>query len=827
MRGRIGDSPLKVAIVAPSPIPFVIGGAEWLWSSLVAEINDRTEHQAELIKLPVREHNLPDLVSAYRTFASLDVGHFDLVITSKYPAWMIDHRNHHVYMVHKLRGLYDTYGAFGLPEHVNFADEDLREFGRFVGSVRERTQLEELFGRFDMLLASRGPKDPAFVFPGPLARELVHALDRVGLATTGVRRYAAISRTVASRRDYFPPGVVPEVVYPPPHLDGLECRGFAHFLFVSRLDGPKRAALVIEAMRHVSANVPLKIAGTGPEQERLQELASGDGRIEFLGPVSSRDLVSLYADAIAVVFVPLQEDFGLVALEAMRAGKPVVTCRDSGGPTEFVRDGSNGFVTEPTPQALGNALNRLASDPELARSLGAEAETTVRSVTWERTVNALMRPVHASASRARTRSRPRLVVLSTFPIYPRLGGGQIRCFYLCRALVSAYEVVIVSLAHSEEPADTKQLLEGLTETVVPKSEEHNALETELTLRAGTPLTDILAASCIEKTPAYLRELRRAASGASGAILEHPYMYPALRLAAPDLPVIYSAHNAEFDLKSQYLPIDSYGLWLRALVRQTESDAINAARLVLTCSPEDTALLSFYYGIEPARFRHIPNGVDTHKIAFTPHEIRLELQRRWLNRFLHAGHSDRRPEQIAIFVASWHPPNLDAAQRIIEFAPQLPEIFFLLIGTHCMSLDRRKLPANILPIGVVSSATKCGILAAAGVAVHPMTLGSGTNLKVAEYFAAGVPVVSTAFGVRGMSLESDVHLKIAELSRFPEEISMLLQDSARLSSMTRRAREVAESTYDWSVLAERMVESVEEALAIGERAGSRGRSCKSV
>ena len=75
----------------------------------------------------------------------------------------------------------------------------------------------------------------------------------------------------------------------------------------------------------------------------------------------------LYRDALAVLYVPYDEDYGLVTVEAMACGKPVVTTHDSGGPLEFVIDAENGFVTRPEPQALAERIDQLASDPDLAR----------------------------------------------------------------------------------------------------------------------------------------------------------------------------------------------------------------------------------------------------------------------------------------------------------------------------------------------------------------------------------------------------------------------------------------------------------------------------
>ena len=106
----------KIALVAPSPVPFREGGAERLWNGLTAELR-RQGVSVELLKAPIRERTLTQLLKGYAAFAEWDLSHFDQVVTGKYPAWAIDHPNHRVWMLHPLRGLYDRYPA-GLPDRL-------------------------------------------------------------------------------------------------------------------------------------------------------------------------------------------------------------------------------------------------------------------------------------------------------------------------------------------------------------------------------------------------------------------------------------------------------------------------------------------------------------------------------------------------------------------------------------------------------------------------------------------------------------------------------------------------------------------------------------
>jgi glycosyltransferase involved in cell wall biosynthesis len=375
---------MDVAIVAPCPIPYMIGGAENLWRGLQDHINEKTEHQAEIIKLPSRELSFSELLDSYRRFAELDLTGFDVVVSSKYPAWMVSHPRHVVYMVHKLRGLYDTYHFLGLPDRHPTDSPPVEELRAFMRSHSgEREALGEFFGRVEELRGARGLPEDLFAFPGSFIRELVHWLDDVGLASSAIHRYGAISAVVRDRPEHFPADRETFVAHPPTALRGLH-RGRGKYLFTaSRLDNAKRVGLIVEAMRHVERDVELRIAGRGPDEARLRELAAGDPRITFCGRVSEAELVELYAGARAVAFVPYIEDYGYITLEAMLSGKPVLTCSDSGGTTELVRDGVNGRIVDPQPEALARAIDELWGDRRRLRRMGAAALATGQSVTWD------------------------------------------------------------------------------------------------------------------------------------------------------------------------------------------------------------------------------------------------------------------------------------------------------------------------------------------------------------------------------------------------------------------------------------------------------------
>jgi glycosyltransferase involved in cell wall biosynthesis len=106
------------------------------------------------------------------------------------------------------------------------------------------------------------------------------------------------------------------------------------------------------------------------------------------------------------------------------------------------------------------------------------------------------------------------------------------------------------------------------------------------------------------------------------------------------------------------------------------------------------------------------------------------------------------------------------------------------------------------LGVLEDAEMDVVLGAADLALNPTTSGSGTNLKMLQYAAGGIPILTTPFGNRGLELCPDVHLWQAPLAEFPATIAQIQrQDLKERNGMVGRARDIAERHYDWRVIAD--------------------------
>lgn len=195
------------------------------------------------------------------------------------------------------------------------------------------------------------------------------------------------------------PGLPVEVLSPPvPPFDATDDDDGRTLLVLARADPRKRLALAIEAFAALRPHLPvarfaaLRLVLAGPCDPRLPEQrvvhedclsrarALGVAeKVDLAGALSDAERRALLGRAVAVLHPAPDEHFGLVPLEAMAAGRPVV-CVDAGGPKETISHGRTGLLCAPTPEAFARAIASLVSSPALARSLGRAARAEVARV---------------------------------------------------------------------------------------------------------------------------------------------------------------------------------------------------------------------------------------------------------------------------------------------------------------------------------------------------------------------------------------------------------------------------------------------------------------
>jgi len=343
---------VETILVCEAQVPFVHGGAEIHVRELVRELRARG-FLAELVSVPFKWYPKQEILPHAASWRLLDLSEsngrpVDLVIASKFPTYFVRHPRKVAWLIHQYRAAYELCGT----EYSDFGHND------------EDVGLRDTLIRLDTEMLGE------------------------------CRAIFSNARNTAARLQKYN-GLTAAPLYHPSRLSArLRGGEYGNYvLSVGRIESVKRVDLIVKAMAEVDPGVRLVVAGDGTQRANVERAAHACGvsdRITFLGTVNDEQLIELYADALLVAYPPFDEDFGYVTLEAFLARKPVITCRDSGGPIEFVIDGVNGWICDPDPSALAPAINAAASDRARVARMGDAGHARAAAITWDGVIEALV-----------------------------------------------------------------------------------------------------------------------------------------------------------------------------------------------------------------------------------------------------------------------------------------------------------------------------------------------------------------------------------------------------------------------------------------------------
>ena len=218
-----------------------------------------------------------------------------------------------------------------------------------------------------------------------------------------------------------------------------------------------------------------------------------------------------------------------------------------------------------------------------------------------------------------------------------------------------------------------------------------------------------------------------------------------------------------------------------------------ADLILAVSEIDKKFL-IKQGIQREKIVIIPNGVDT--VSFTPKVEKIN------------NSNDKNKMFQVIFVGNMeYLPNQEAASLIInQIAPKvlnrIKNVNFILIGRTPLKLKNNL--KNITFTGVVDNVA--GHLTASDVAIAPLLQGSGTRLKILEYFSCGLPVISTSVGAEGLDVTNNTNILIEDdVDGFVNSLVNILEDKELRRKMGVAARELVIKKYDWMIIGKQLNE----------------------
>jgi glycosyltransferase involved in cell wall biosynthesis len=345
-------------LIATSGVPFIRGGAEILADNL-REALSATGHEAELVFIPFKHYppnRIPDHILACRL---LDVTEtcgvrIDRVIGLKFPAYLIPHANKVIWLLHQHRTAYELWDHPTAGDLIHCPD-------------------------------------------GPVIRDAIRQADHELIPEA--KAIYTLSENVSGRLRRYT-GISSQPLYNPPAEASLFYNRSArdYFFFPSRITGVKRQLLVIQALARSQEQISVRFAGGADNPGELAVCTNAtrqlkvENRVEWLGVVSEEQKRDLYANSLAVIFPPVDEDYGYVTLEAMLSSKPVITCSDSGGPLEFVVDRQTGLVADPTSESLAQAMDELWTGRKDAAAMGEAGRARYQDldISWTNVVEKLL-----------------------------------------------------------------------------------------------------------------------------------------------------------------------------------------------------------------------------------------------------------------------------------------------------------------------------------------------------------------------------------------------------------------------------------------------------
>ncbi|WP_436911612.1 glycosyltransferase family 4 protein [Halosimplex marinum] len=288
------------------------------------------------------------------------------------------------------------------------------------------------------------------------------------------------------------------------------------------------------------------------------------------------------------------------------------------------------------------------------------------------------------------------------------------------------------------------------------------------------------------------ELQRTLKGADLVVVEHPWQFDLVATHADrNTTVVYSSHNVE----REYYDTLTERVFAEPLLRYIESLETRAAKkadLVVVTSERDGQHYRSQYGVETP-IHVAPNATRIPESTAEPSSDSLP-----------GGVSET--DFVATFVGSDHRPNVDAVDALLEVVDRISaDVQVVVAGTVGHAFEGDSTPPNVHLPGFVEDLDS--LYAYTDLGMNPVTTGAGSNVKVPEYLAHGVPVLSTPFGVRGFPVEDGREALVRDLSQFPATINAASRGELDLSALARRGKRLVTQQLNWQRVSRTLLDRI--------------------
>ena len=383
----------------------------------------------------------------------------------------------------------------------------------------------------------------------------------------------------------------------------------------------------------------------------------------------------------------------------------------------------------------------------------------------------------------------KICILTHFSIYPPVYGGQLRVYHLAEKLSAYFHVTVLSVSNI---LHKKYILNVNSQfSIINNPQLLLSLPVGATFVTRLFITEATFPFWLNMSPSLIRGVKDCAAESDIVICENSYIYPFIDKLLTGREIIYDSENVDYLLKRDLSSNNIINKkFILPNILAAERYACQKSKVVFATCREDKENFIELYNISPGKIHIVPNGVDTDEIKPCNAKDR-SIARKQLG---------INTSGIVSFIGSAHPPNIEAVEFIISnIAPILSNYAFVIFGSVVERINFQH-PSNVVLMKSTTKDMKDVVLKATDIALNPMFHGSGTNLKVLEYLAAGLPIISTPIGVRGLDVDEQNHVILSPHNDFAEEIVRLFNDDQMRRNLSYQGRLLAEKQYNWKVIA---------------------------
>jgi glycosyltransferase involved in cell wall biosynthesis len=253
---------------------------------------------------------------------------------------------------------------------------------------------------------------------------------------------------------------------------------------------------------------------------------------------------------------------------------------------------------------------------------------------------------------------------------------------------------------------------------------------------------------------YIDRLRDLVQDSEIIMFEGPWQFPLVMDMLDNKFIVYDAHNVEYSLRN--------GNKFQDECKLIEGGLLSRANIVLSVTKKDISIFKDIYDLDQSKFYFAPHIINIPQISWKGFE---------------SNH--------VVFIGSIYGPNNEAILKILDLAKIFPQLIFDVIGN--VRVTKLKKTSNLILHGTVDDKTKDRIMSNSLLALNPVTEGSGRNVKMLDYLAHGLPIISTPIGARGFQdYNISSAIIVCELDKFAQEIEKMLKERPKTKTISEES-----------------------------------------